>query len=160
MSEAFSRQNTTFSMATIGCNVLQFTRPKKSADAYAIPRILNTSCSSLLLCNKRKVSFLLDMVNFELMKISIAEHSSDAYIVEPICQNTMPKVTEIPNVFRKRATFSSGFFQKEQFCFHRHAMHCALKFGQYLGGKCTYFVPARGLLNSATRSMFSLQIPF
>jgi len=107
---------------------------------------------------KESLSLLLDMVNFQLMKISIAEHSSDVYIVEPICQNTMPKVTEIPNVFRKRATFSSGFFQKEQCCFHRHAMHCALKFGQYPGGKYRSFWSALCLINSSTRAMFSLQI--
>jgi hypothetical protein len=77
-------------------------------------------------------------------------------MVEPVFQNTIPNISDIANVFRNRTTLCSGFFQYARLCFHRQAMHCALKFGQYLGGKCKSFVFAAGSPRSSTRSMFSL----
>lgn len=88
--------------------------------------------------------------------ISWTKPSFYTYIDEPICQKTVPNKSDTANVFTRRTTLSSGFFQYERCCFHKHAMHCDLTFCQYPGGKSRSFALGFGLLSSSTRSMFSL----
>lgn len=78
-------------------------------------------------------------------------------MVEPIFQNTIPNIIDTANVFRNLTTLCSEFFQYAHLCFQRQAMHCALKFCQYLGGKCRSSVFGAGFPISSIRSRFSLQ---
>ena len=79
------------------------------------------------------------------------------YMVDPVYQNTIPNIIDRTNVFRNRTTLCSRFFQYAHLCFHRQAMHCALKFSQYLGGKCRSSVFGAGFPSSSIRSLFSLK---
>ena len=81
-----------------------------------------------------------------------------AYMVVPTFQNTMPNIIDTTNVLMNRTTLCSGFFQYAHLCFHRQAMHCALKFCQYLGGKFRSSLFGIGFNSlSSIKPMFSLK---
>jgi hypothetical protein len=117
--------------------------------------MLNTSCCCFLLHSETNLSYIWGMMINQERKSLFA--ITTTYMVEPVFQNTIPNISDIANVFRNRTTLCSEFFQYAHLCFHRQAMHCALKFCQYLGGKCRLSVFGAGFSSSLTRSMFSLQ---